>query len=315
MNPQQLSDRNPVVQEPLIRIGRRSWVFLTLMAASLLVAWHPLYETFTLAWQNDIYTQILLILPVSVFMIVAERRLLRATTPWSVREGGAILLVAVAIASSAWIRTASLTEDMLLAIRMFALVFSWIGIFVICFGSQCSRKLIFPLLFLFGLVPLPRVVMDPLIALLQIGSAWSAHAFFAAFGVPVFQQGVVLTIPGLMVQVAQECSSIRSSSMLIVTTLVMAQFLLRSFWRKAVVVAVAVPLSVFKNGLRIFIIAMLGTRVNPGYLTGRLHHQGGVIFLAIALGGAFVLLWFLRRGERLALTSRLKPLNPSTAGD
>jgi exosortase len=151
--------------------------------------------------------------------------------------------------------------------------------------------------------------------LLQIGSAWSAHAFFAAIGVPVFQQGVLLTIPGLTVQVAQECSSIRSSSMLIVTALVMAQVLLCSFWRKALVVSVAVPLSVFKNGLRIFIIAMLGTRVDPGYLTGRLHHQGGAIFLAMALGGTFVLLWFLRRGEHLALASRLKPLNVQAIGN
>jgi exosortase len=298
----------------MIRINKQSSVFLALMAVSLLAGWRPLFETFELALQNDTYTHILLILPVSLFMILAERRLLVATAPWSLRAGAAVLLAAATIASSAWIWTASLAADTQLAIRIFALVLSWIGFFLLSYGIELSRKLMFPLLFLFGLVPLPRIVMDPLIALLQIGSAWSAHAFFAAFGVPVFQQGVILTIPGLIVQVAQECSSIRSSSMLIVTSLVMAQVLLRSFWRKAVVVAVAVPLSVFKNGLRIFIIAMLGTRVDPGYLTGRLHHQGGSVFLAIALGGTLALLWLLRRGEHLELVSRLKPLRPRTTG-
>ncbi len=315
MSPLRLSNRNSAIRKQMVRINRQSSVFLALMATSLLAGWRPLYETIALAWQNDTYTHILLILPVSVFMILAERRLLHATTPWPLREGGAILFVAVAIACSTWIWSASLNADMLLAARMSVLVLAWIGFFVLCFGTQPSRKLIFPLLFLFALVPLPRIVMDSLISLLQIGSAWSAHAFFAAFGVPVFQQGVVLTVPGLTVQVAQECSSIRSSSMLIVTTLVMAQVLLRSFWRKAVVVAVAVPLSVFKNGLRIFIIAMLGTRVDPGYLTGRLHHQGGPIFLAIALGGTSALLWLLRRGEHPAFASRFKPLNPRTTGD
>ena len=315
MSPLPLSHRNPAVQEPLIKTGRQAQVFLALMAASLLVGWRPLYETFRLAWQNDIYTHILLILPVSLFMILAERQLLRAASPWSVGKGCALVLAAAVIACSTWIWSASLTADMLLATRMFALVLSWIGFFVLCLGSLRSRKLVFPLLFLFGLVPLPNVVMDSLIALLQTASAWSAHAFFAAFGVPVFQQGVVLAVPGLTIQVAQECSSIRSSSMLVVTTLVMAQFLLRSFWRKAVVLSVAVPLSVIKNGLRIFIIAMLGTRVDPGYLTGRLHHQGGVIFLALALGGTFVLLWLLRRGENPATASRLKPLHPSATGN
>ena len=51
--------------------------------------------------------------------------------------------------------------------------------------------------------------------------------------------------------------------MLLVTTMVLAQVLLRSAWRKAVVIAVAVPLSVAKNEIIIFTISMLGTRVDP----------------------------------------------------
>jgi exosortase len=116
-------------------------------------------------------------------------------------------------------------------------------------------------------------------------------------GVPVSQDGVVLNIPGLTVEVSQECSSIRSSSMLLVTTMVLAQVLLRSPWRKALVIAVAIPLSIAKNGLRIFTISMLGTHVDPGYLTGRLHHQGGIVFFMIALATVFLLIWLLRRGE------------------
>jgi exosortase len=120
---------------------------------------------------------------------------------------------------------------------------------------------------------------------------------FVAFGVPVAQDGLLLTIPGLTLMVAQECSSIRSSSMLLVTTMVLAQLMLRSPWRKALLIGLAVPLSVAKNGLRIFTIAMLGTRVDPGYLTGSFHHQGGIVFFAIALIIIFALLWILQRGE------------------
>jgi exosortase len=140
-------------------------------------------------------------------------------------------------------------------------------------------------------------VLNVIIALLQQWSAWTAYAFFAVFGIPVTQDGVLLTIPGLTLQVAQECSSIRSSSMLLVTTMVLAQLLLRSPWRKALVIGLAVPLSVAKNGLRIFTIAMLGTKIDRGYLTGRFHHQGGIVFFAIALIGVFALLWIFRRGE------------------
>ena len=95
--------------------------------------------------------------------------------------------------------------------------------------------------------------------------------------------------------------------MLVVTTMVLAQLLLRSFWRKLLVVAVAVPLSVAKNGLRIFVIAMLGTKVDPAYLNGRLHHQGGVVFLAIALLVIFLLLWILRKCEQRTIAASVLP--------
>ena len=156
---------------------------------------------------------------------------------------------------------------------------------------------LFPLLFLFGLVPVPQAALDVVVSLLQQSSAWAASALFNIFGVPVVHDGTILTIPGLTLIVAAECSSIRSSSMLLVTTMVLAQLLLRSPWRKALVILLAVPLSIAKNGLRIFVIAMLSTRVDPGYMNGRLHHQGGYLFLLLSLLCIFALLWILRKGD------------------
>jgi exosortase len=151
---------------------------------------------------------------------------------------------------------------------------------------------------LLWMVPFPDFVLNPIVSLLQQGSAAAAHFLFAAAGVPVEQRGILIHIPGLTVEVARECSSIRSSSMLVVTTMVLAQLLLRSPWRKILVIAAAIPLSVAKNGLRIFAIAMLATRVDPSFLTGRLHRQGGIIFFLIAMAAIFLLLWLLRRGEQ-----------------
>jgi exosortase/archaeosortase family protein len=82
-----------------------------------------------------------------------------------------------------------------------------------------------------------------------------------------------------------------SSLMLLVTTMVLAHVLLRTPWRKALVVAIAIPVSVAKNGLRIFTIAMLGTRVDPSFLTGRFHHNGGIVFFLTALAIICILLW------------------------
>ena len=116
-------------------------------------------------------------------------------------------------------------------------------------------------------------------------------------GVPVTQDGIVVSIPGLTLEVAQECSSARSSLMLIVTSMVLAHLFLRSFWRKTAVVLAAIPLSIAKNGFRIFVIAMLGTRVDPSFLHGKLHRHGGIVFFLLALFALVLLLWLLNRNE------------------
>ena len=271
-----------------------------LLALITIAGWRPLVETFALALRDDQYTYILLILPIGVALIFLDWRSLRAKLSANVPAGIALLTIAVLIACSALLWSGSLPLDVQLSIKMTALVFSWVGAFVLFLGLKAARSVSFPLIFLFALVPLPQSVLDVVVSLLQQSSAWTAAMMFSAFGVPVAQDGVLLTIPGLTLQVAQECSSIRSSSMLLVTTMVLAQLILRSPWRKALLIFLAVPLSVAKNGLRIFSIAMLGTQVDRKFITGSFHHQGGIIFFAIALMATFGLLWVLRRGEILS---------------
>jgi exosortase len=268
--------------------------FLLMGAISLILTWHPLLKTFLLAWENEAYTHILLIVPISLGLIYMDWPGVRSTLRPGWQAGSIPLVAALTVAEFARWRSESLTVDVQLSIYMLAVVLWWIGVFIACFGTRVSKGVLFPLCFLFWLVPLPAFLIGDIVRLLQQGSAYAAHWLFSAAGVPVTQDGIQITIPDLTVEVAQECSSIRSSMILIVTTMVLAQLFLRSPWRKALVMILAIPLSIAKNGLRIFTIAMLGTRVDPGYLTGRFHHNGGAAFLAIAVGVIFLLLWILR---------------------
>jgi exosortase len=281
----------------ITKLSRPRLILAFLLLASVIVGWQPLRATFLLALHDDQYTHVLLILPLSLSLIFINWPSVCERMAPSIATGSLILVFAALTAIVSMLHLGSWSADVLLSARMFALVLFWIGSCVLCLGSRAAGALAFPLCFLFWLVPIPQIMLSAIVHLLQEGSTLSAHWLFALFGVPVSQDGFILTIPGLSVEVAQECSSIRSSSMRLVTTMVLAQVLLRSVWRKAFLVAVAVPLSVAKNGLRIFVIAMLGTRVNPSYLTGRLHRQGGIIFFAAALAVVFCLIWILKHGE------------------
>jgi exosortase len=269
--------------------------FAFLCAVSLVIGWRPLLGAYSLALHADEYTHLLLIVPICVALIFAERDVPKASHE-PTAGGPVLLLVAILIGGcSRWL--AGLPSDLQLSLGMLAVVIWWIGTFVFCFGARVARRFLFPLCFLFWLVPIPAPALNRIVTVWQQGSALSASLLFSAVGVPVAQDGIRLSIPGLSLEVAQECSSLRSSLMLVVTSMVLAHLFLRSFWRKALVVLVAIPLSIAKNGVRIFTISMLGTHVDPGFLHGNLHRQGGIVFFLLALLAVFLLLWLLSRGE------------------
>ncbi len=128
------------------------------------------------------------------------------------------------------------------------------------------------------------------------------------------QSGTVLSVPGVSVEVAQECSSIRSSMMLIVTSMVMSYAQLRSFWGRALVMLAALPLAIAKNGLRVFTLVILAAYVDPRILKSWLHHQGGVLFFAAALAAVSGLIWlFARLERRQSGTAKVRLFSPDIA--
>ena len=273
--------------------------FVLLCVASLVLWWHTVVATLALALRNDAYTHILLILPISIARIFLEWSSRKSKPEPNFRIGVTLMAMAALIGffGGRLLGTGNLAADEQLSLGMLAVVIWWIGSFVCCFGALISRMSVFPLCLLLCLVPLPAFALNHFVNFLQQGSAYAARLLFEIARVPVTQDGVRLSIPGLTVEVATECSSIRSSLALLITTMVLAHTLLRSSWGKALIVWVAIPLSIAKNGLRIFTLAMLGVYVDPSFLHGWLHHHGGILFFFLFLAGLFVLLRLVRWAE------------------
>ncbi len=271
--------------------------FAFLDAVSILFWWHSLVITRGLALANDAYTHILLILPLSVALIYMDSKALRIDPQPSPRIGAALLALALLIGCFARWGMVAAPDDVRLSLCMFALVTWWIASVLLCFGARTFQSFLFPLCFLFLMVPIPEFALSWIVEFLQQQSALAARILFRAIGVPVTQDGIMLSIPGLDIEVARECSSIRSSLMLVVTTMILAHLFLRSWWRKALLITAAIPLSVAKNGLRIATIAELGTRIDPGFLSGKLHHNGGILFFGLSVVAVGAPLWVLRRTE------------------
>ena len=164
-----------------------------------------------------------------------------------------------------------------------AIVLLWQGAFLLCYGSAAWRKASFALFLLMLMVPFPQSILDRAIYFLQEGSTEIAYVLFKAVGVPVLRQGFILAVPGVTIEVAKECSGIRSSVALFITCLLAAHVFLRTGWKKLVFVLLAFPLAIVKNGIRITSLTLLSVYVNPGFLHGSLHHDGGFVFFLLAL--------------------------------
>jgi exosortase len=275
-------------------------LFALLITASVIIWWKVLIEIFLLAWSNDAYTHILLIAPISFTLILLEWKKESLPAVFNVRAGTLLLGLAVLIglAGVLWDKSSSLGREVRFSVEAAATVTWWIASFTLCYGARALRRCLFPLFVLFWLVPMPPFLLNQVVRWLQEGTASTARVLFALSGVPVSQSDTILSVPGIAVEVAQECSSIRSSMLLVVTSMVMSYVLLRSFWGRALVMLVALPLSVLKNGLRVFTLAALAAYVDPAVLKSRLHHQGGILFFAAALGAVVGLIWLLAYLER-----------------
>ena len=270
---------------------------LLLLVAAVPIWWGPIVSTVRLALNRDAYTYILLIPLLSLALIIFEIRDAspeRGTRTWF---GLVLLTVALIVRIFTGLHSWHKFSIESLSIGIFALVIWCLGSIVLCLALDGFRHLVFPLCLLFLMIPIPEQGVVWMTDALQQQSASVSSLLFRLIGVPVVRDGVVLSIPGLTIEVAQECSSIRSSTMLVLITLILAHLFLRSWWRKAVLVLAALPISILKNGIRIVTIAELGTRVNPSFLHGNLHHYGGVIFLSLAVLLILVLIWVLRMTE------------------
>jgi len=270
-----------------------SWV-----ALSLAIFWRPGVMLVHHALANDNASHILLIPFISAWLIFQKRRqiLVRKSCDWGAAAG----LFALTVAVFGWTlhSVAQWSPGNSLASYAVALVFFWIAGFALVFGREALQTNRFSILFLFLFVPLPDALLAQVVFLLQKGSAEITGILFDLTGVPVLRDGFIFHLSRVNIEVASECSGIRSSMALLILAVLVGHFLLRSFWKQLVFVLSGVLVMIVKNGVRIVTLTLLANYVDPGFLYGNLHREGGVVFFLLGLLLLLPVLWLLQRGEK-----------------
>lgn len=279
--------------------------FLAGLVLAVVVWWRPLRSFVHLALTREDYSYLLLVIAIVVALLCLEHWDLPAEPKFSAMPLCALLAT---LATAAWLNRLPTIEtgNILFSFNIFLLVVFVLALFIVVYGWKFAARMRFPLLLLLLAVPLPNQAVSWLVTALQHGSADAADVLFRLFRVPVVREGLVFSFSKIEIEVAQECSGIRSSTILVITTLVLAQLFLRSGVNRTLVVLWALFVGVAKNGFRIFTLSLLGEYVSINILDGPLHHHGGPVFFTIGLALIIAAIWLLRKKEALEI-SRVAP--------
>ena len=273
--------------------------FALVVLASLFIFCIPVKELIDFSLTHDYESHILLVFPTSVFLVHVKRDQIFSKSAPNFYAALALILAGIL---AIWPeRMNSLTSSEYLWIPILALLFFWVAGFISCYGMRAFWEARFPFGFLVLMLPPPPKIVEMIIFALQAGSAAVTYWLFTILSIPVFRDGFVFHIHTLQIEIAKECSGIRSSIALLITALLVGEFVLRGVWRKSLLALSILPIVILKNGLRIVTLSLLTIYVNPGFLHGRLHHSGGIVFYLLGLLGVGGVTFLLKKSERREL--------------
>jgi exosortase len=274
------------------------WRWFVLSALTVLLFTRPLLDLSLLTLEgDDHYSHVGLIPLIFLYLIWSERERVFAggrTKAWV----AVFPAIGALVFATAGLSGAGQTDGYdHLSFMIGAFVAAYWAAFVLALGWNGARRTSFALLFLLFMIPFPTPVQNGIVHALLWGSGWVTEWMFKLTGTPILREGYTFSMPGLSIMIADECSGIRSTLALVITGLLAGHFLLRRWWSMTVLVLLLFPLSVFKNGLRIVSLSLLSIHVDPAFITGKLHREGGVVWFLITLGIMALLIKLLAIAE------------------
>lgn len=260
-------------------------IWMLLLALMVVCFYETLSGLFSVWWIKPEYNHCLLILPIVGYLLNERRGIFALISPspslWGLLPmfGGGLLWLLGELADVDVVRHAS----MVILLQ---------GTIISVFGLKFVRAFLFPFLYLFFLIPFG----DFLVPYLQNFTRDFIVVILGIIDIPVYIDGVFLTIPAGKFHVAEACAGLRFLVATVALGTLMANVAYKTLGRQVVVVALSFIVPVIANGFRATGIVLIAHYSEMKYATGADHLIFGWIFFA------FVLLIFI--GVAMTFTNR-----------
>lgn len=224
-------------------------------------------------WDDPGSSHGILIPPVALYIAWLRRDLTLAQPAFSDRRGLWLTLSACLM-----LLVGTLGAEFFLSRASFVLLLA--GLIWTFSGLPRFRTLLFPLVLLLTMVPLPQLLYNSLAAPLQLLASSVSTSLVQALGIAVYQDGNVIHLAGISLGVAEACSGLRSLTSLVTAALIVGFLLCTRIRTRVLLVLLSVPVAIGMNVVRVTGTALIA-EYNRQYALGYYHSfSGWLVFLA-----------------------------------
>lgn len=254
----------------------------TLAVASAMVAgilalyWRTGYTIVDTWAHSGTYAHGFLIVPISAWLIWQRRHGLAAMVP----KPTLAMIPVVGGLGLVWLLAHAIE---VLIVQQLCLVAMILGTLVGLMGWRVAGYIAFPLGFLFLAVPMGADLIPPM---MHFTADFSVRALQLT-GIPVLWEGPYITLPDGRWQVAAACSGVRYLIASVTLGCLYAYLMYRSYWRRAIFIAISAVVPIIANGIRAYMIIMLGYLSGMKLAVGVDHIIYGWIFFGVVIGLLF----------------------------
>ena len=236
---------------------------------------------------NDNYSHGPLVPLVSLALVALRRDRLRALP----RAGEARGLALVALACA--MQVLGLRADVL-ALQGWSVIAMLFGLSLTLLGGPLTRALALPIGYLAFMLTFPPFVMNRLSFALKEVTVRVAAQAAAWLGVALQRSGMTLWVTGGALEIDNPCSGLRSLLAMLATGVLLAALLRGGAWRRVLLVALAVPLAMAGNALRITLLVVTAHYAGIRRAVGLFHDVSGYLTYGLSLAGLLVVFALLR---------------------
>jgi len=171
------------------------------------------------------------------------------------------------------------------------------GIILFLLGKEVFKTLLFPIVFLIFMIPIPSVLMDRITFPMQLFASKVAAKSLYLIGIPALREGNVILLANTSLEVAEACSGIRSLISLLALSVVFAYFSQKTTLKRVLLILSTFPIAILANAARVTGTGILAHHYGDKVAQGFFHGFSGWILFVVA----FVCLFLLG-----AMLSRMK---------